>query len=73
MFDLFDLAWGLGNTDEHGVDLETQRMIRSAMCEWAIRRIYHTSENLPVIKVTPFVNRWMTYFQNLSASKKLGH
>jgi hypothetical protein len=30
MFDLFDLAWGLRNADEHGVDLETQRMIRLA-------------------------------------------
>jgi hypothetical protein len=30
MFDLFELAWGLRDADEHGADLETQRMIRLA-------------------------------------------
>jgi hypothetical protein len=47
MFDLFDLAWGLRNADEHGVDHETQRMIRLAKCERAIRRLYHSGESLP--------------------------
>jgi hypothetical protein len=27
---MFDLAWGLRNDNEHGVDPETQRMIRLA-------------------------------------------
>jgi hypothetical protein len=47
MFNLFDLAWGLRNADEHGIDLETQRMIRLAKCERAIRRLYHAGESLP--------------------------
>ena len=54
MFNLFDLAWGLRNADEHGVDLETQRMIRLAKCERAIRRLYHTSESLPPHERHPF-------------------
>jgi hypothetical protein len=48
MFELFDLAWGLRNADEHGVDLGTQRMIRLAKCERAIRRLYHAGESLPL-------------------------
>jgi hypothetical protein len=40
MFDLFDLAWGLHNDNEHGADPETQRMIRLAKAERAIRRRY---------------------------------
>jgi hypothetical protein len=54
MFDLFDLAWGLRNADEHGADLETQRMIRLAKCERAIRRLYHTGESLPLHERHPF-------------------
>jgi hypothetical protein len=41
MFDLFDLAWGLRNVDEHGTDLETQLLIYLVKCECAIRRLYH--------------------------------
>jgi hypothetical protein len=54
MFDLFDLAWGLRNADEHGVDLETQRMIRLAKCERSIRRLYHSGESLPPHERHPF-------------------
>jgi ribonuclease HI len=54
MFDLFDLAWGLRNADVHGVDLETQRMIRLAKCERAIRRLYHSGESLPHHERHPF-------------------
>jgi hypothetical protein len=36
MFDLFEVAWGLRNTTEHGVDPATQRMIRLAKAERAI-------------------------------------
>jgi hypothetical protein len=41
--------WGLRNADEHGADLETQRTIRLAKCERAIRRLYHTGESLPTL------------------------
>jgi hypothetical protein len=54
MFDLFDLAWVLRNADKHGVDLETQRMIRLAKCERAIRRFYHAGESLPHHERHPF-------------------
>jgi hypothetical protein len=54
MFDLFDLAWGLRNADEHGADLETQRMIRLAKCERSIRRPYHTGKTLPLYERHPF-------------------
>jgi hypothetical protein len=40
---MFDLAWGLRNEAEHGADLETQRMIRLANWERAIRRLYPLS------------------------------
>jgi hypothetical protein len=30
MFELFDLAWGMRDTNKHGVDPETRRMIRLA-------------------------------------------
>jgi hypothetical protein len=48
MFDLFDVAWRLRNADEHGADLEPQRMINLAKCERAIRHLYHTGESLPL-------------------------
>jgi hypothetical protein len=54
MFDLFDLAWGLRNADEHGVDLETQSIIRLARCERAIRRLYHIGALLPLHERHPF-------------------
>jgi hypothetical protein len=54
MFDLFDLAWGLRNADEHVADLETQRMVRLAKCERAIRRLYHAGESLPLHERHPF-------------------
>jgi hypothetical protein len=54
MFDLFDLAWGMRNADEHGADLETQRLIRLAKCERAIRRLYRAGESLPHHESHPF-------------------
>jgi hypothetical protein len=47
MFELFDLVWGLRNADEHGADPETQRLIRLAKCDRAIRRLYLQGEDLP--------------------------
>jgi hypothetical protein len=54
MFDLFELAWGLRNADEHGADLETQRMIRLAKAERAIRRLYREGDSLPTYDSFPF-------------------
>jgi hypothetical protein len=54
MFDLFELAWGLRNADEHGADLETQRMIRLANAERAIRRLYREGHSLPTYDRFPF-------------------
>jgi hypothetical protein len=44
----------MAKADEHGSDLETQRMIRLAKCERAIRRLYHTGETLPPHERHPF-------------------
>jgi hypothetical protein len=54
MFELFDLAWGLRNTNEHGVDSEPQRMIRFGTAERAIRRLYRAGETLPSHERFPF-------------------
>jgi hypothetical protein len=54
MFDLFGLAWGVRNADEHGADLETQRLIRLAKCERAIRRLYLAGDLLPHHERRPF-------------------
>jgi hypothetical protein len=53
-FDMFDLTWGLRNASEHGADPETQRMIRPAKCERAIRRLFHESAPLPDYDRYPF-------------------
>jgi hypothetical protein len=54
MFDLFELAWELRNANEHGADLETQRMIRLAKAERAIRRLYREGDSLPTYDSFPF-------------------
>jgi hypothetical protein len=54
MLDLFDLAWGMQNADEHGVDLETQRLIHLAMCERATRRLYRAGVSLQHHERHPF-------------------
>jgi hypothetical protein len=54
MFDLFDLAWGMRNDNEHGMDPETQRMIRLSKAKWAIRRLYRAVDTLPSHKRFPF-------------------
>jgi hypothetical protein len=43
----FDIAWGMRKVDEHGGDLETQRLIRLAKCERAIRRLFRAGKLLP--------------------------
>jgi hypothetical protein len=50
------LAWGMRNADEHGADLETQRLIRLAKCERAIRRLYRAGESLSHHESHPFRN-----------------
>jgi hypothetical protein len=50
----FDLAWGLRNDNEHGAEPETQRMIRLAKAEWAIRRLYRAIDELPSHERFPF-------------------
>jgi hypothetical protein len=54
MFDLFELAWGLRNADEHGASRETQRMIRLATAERGIRRLYREGDSLPQHERFPF-------------------
>jgi hypothetical protein len=54
MFDLFELAWGLRNGDEHGADPETQRMISLDNAERAIRRLYRARDSLPTYERFPF-------------------
>jgi hypothetical protein len=54
MFDLFELAWGLRNDTEHGAGLESQRMIRLAKAERAIRRLYRAIDELPSHERFPF-------------------
>jgi hypothetical protein len=67
MFELFILAWGLRNAKEHDVDPETQRLIRLATCERAIRRLYRAVELLPLYKRYPFSDPMEAY------SGTLGH
>jgi hypothetical protein len=53
MFDLLEVAWGLRNDNEHGADPETQRMIRLAKAEQAIRRLYRAIDTLPSHERSP--------------------
>jgi hypothetical protein len=48
------LGLGMRNSNEHGADLETQRLIRLAKCERAIRRLYHAGNRLPLHERHPF-------------------
>ena len=54
IFELFDLVWGLRNKDEHGAEPETQRLIKLAKCERAIRRLYEKSISLLYCERHPF-------------------
>jgi hypothetical protein len=54
MFDLFNVAWGLRNDTEHGADPESQRIIRLAKAERAIRRLYRAIDELPPHERFPF-------------------
>jgi hypothetical protein len=86
MFELFDLAWGLRNANEHGVDPETQRMIHLATCERPIRRLYRAGESLPSHERYPFSEpmedvrvttassqqRWVTNTEAYPPHPKLG-
>ena len=51
---LFELLWGLRNENEHGVDFDTQLLIRLATCERAIRRLHKKGEELPDGERYPF-------------------
>ena len=51
---LFEHIWGLRNADEHGADIDTQRVIRLSKCERAIRRLYDKGEALPYAERHPF-------------------
>jgi hypothetical protein len=51
---MFDVAWGLRNDNEHGIDPETQRVIRLAKAERAIRRLYRAIDELPLHERFPF-------------------
>ena len=53
-YNLFEFIWGLRNADEHGADIDTQRLIRISKCERAIRRLYDKGENLPYAERHPF-------------------
>lgn len=53
-FDLFEVLWGLRNEHEHGADPETQRLIRLAKCERAIRRLYNQGLLLSIGERHPF-------------------
>jgi hypothetical protein len=54
MFDLFEVAWGLRDATEDGADPLTQRMIRLAKAERAIRRLYRAIDELPSHERFPF-------------------
>jgi hypothetical protein len=56
MFDLFEVAWGLRNDTGHDADPESQRMIRLAKAERAIRRLYRAIDELPPHERFPFSN-----------------
>jgi hypothetical protein len=56
-FDLFDMAWQMRNADEHGGDLETQRLISLAKCERAIRRPFRAGKRLPFHEQHQFMAR----------------
>ena len=45
-YDTFNLLWGLRNDAEHGDDNNTQRLIQTAKCERAIRRLFDKKRNL---------------------------
>ena len=53
-YDLFEHIWGLRNADEHGTDIDTQRLIRLSKCERAIRRLYDKGEDLSYAERHPF-------------------
>ena len=53
-FSLFDDLWELRNKTQHGSDPVTQKQIRLARCERAIRRLYAASSTLPYHERHPF-------------------
>jgi hypothetical protein len=72
MFELFDMAWGLRNADEHGVDLETQRMIRLAKCEGPFSVSIALASHFLRMKGIPLVNRWKICWPNLHLLRTAG-
>ena len=53
-FSLFDDLWTLRNKTQHGADPVSQRQIRLAKCERAIRRLYAAATDLPYHERHPF-------------------
>ena len=52
--DLFESLWTLRNEDQHGKDVDTERIIRVSKCERAIRRLYDKGEKMPYWERHPF-------------------
>ena len=52
--ELFEALWGLRNEDQHGCDVDTERLIRVAKCERAIRRLYDKGKDLDHCESHPF-------------------
>ena len=53
-YDLFEHLWGLQNGIEHGVDFESQWLIRLTACEQSIRRLYLRGAGLSHAERHPF-------------------
>ena len=52
--DLFESLWGLRNEDQHGVDSDTERLVRATKCERAIRRLYAKGAGISYCESHPF-------------------
>jgi hypothetical protein len=69
---MLEVAWGLRNANEHGVDPDTQRMIRLTKAERAIRRLYRAIDELPPHERFPLVTRWKICSPQLFLLRKAG-
>ena len=50
----FESLWGLRNEGQHGIDAETQRLVRATRCERAIHRLFTVGNTLPYCEQHPF-------------------
>jgi ribonuclease HI/exonuclease III len=53
-YETFELLWAQRNEAEHGIDHETERLIRLTKCDRAVRRLYDKGEDLPYAERHPF-------------------